>query len=247
MSSSSEPVLQCANADFGALEHIVDNIEVFSFKARKPRPLPYYAHRILKAARAPKHYLPAAAIGLSILVPLSPRLLRSVLRLLGRSSLQTRFTALAVFATAFKPLYQYFTARRLTAAEEEEARVALVQADSDAPFTRADEELIVMDTPKGKKARRHRWLPVVVRTIKNDMGVPIDCASNRSVIRKKYLALAVAHGLRPTHIAETIDVAIELVLLPSKNQVGAAKTRQSNVFRDRWTEFKYWGGQVLPQ
>lgn len=100
---------------------------------------------------------------------------------------------------------------------------------------------------QGKHARRTRYLPLLIRAMKAQEGLIKDNAANRMMLRKKIFNHATEYGLRPTHIQEIIDIAIEMVLLPSDKDIQAAQVRRTNAVKSRWAEFAAWGGRIASQ
>lgn len=130
----------------------------------------------------------------------------------------------------------------LTLAEETTGLEMLDRVDSD--------ELEVGETgaaPWGDEpwrvtaSNRTRFLGAVVREAKNEFGVPEDNAANRLVLRKFIRDKMVDRGMRPSHISTFLDFAIEMVFVPSINQLQAKRLRKSAAWVDRVTAYEEAG------
>lgn len=108
-------------------------------------------------------------------------------------------------------------------------------------------KLVKIPGAEGKTARRTRYLPIVIRSLKAELGLLKDNAANRMVLRKKIYNHATEYGLRPTHIQSIMEIAIQAILLPSDNDILAAQLRNTNAFKSRWAEFLNWGGRIASQ
>lgn len=68
---------------------------------------------------------------------------------------------------------------------------------------------------------KKRYTHLLVLSVKNRFGLPVDNKANRLAIRKTLLDEMTAHGIRPAHIAQVIDVCVELVFIPNDDQLRA--------------------------
>lgn len=96
----------------------------------------------------------------------------------------------------------------------------------------------------GKRARRTRYLPLLIRAMKSQEGLIKDNAANRMMLRKKIFNHATEWGIKPPHIQEFIDIAIVMVLTPSDKDIEAAQFSNTRAIKSRWDEFIAWGGRI---
>lgn len=74
--------------------------------------------------------------------------------------------------------------------------------------------------PMGKRPRR-LYISGVVASVKNIMGTPDYNKANLLVVRRLCRQAMEGHGLRPTHIAEALPLAIEAVFIEAEHEVAA--------------------------
>jgi hypothetical protein len=86
---------------------------------------------------------------------------------------------------------------------------------------------------------RHRFIASCVHDAKNRFGIPEDSVANRMVVRKTVFDMMTARGMRPTHISRHINTVVELVFLPSADEILARRLRESVVFEDRRFEYRH--------
>lgn len=112
-----------------------------------------------------------------------------------------------------------------------------------ATFTDTDKAEAIGDSATAQKKRRFHFLPYCVRSIKSECGLYRDNAANRMVIRKKVANFATTHGIRPHHQQEFIDLAIDLILMPTRKDIASSQFKKSTTSVLREAEFAYWGGR----
>jgi len=118
--------------------------------------------------------------------------------------------------------------------------VEKLAADSMAMVDEADFEL--MDH-KNKKVRptRVRYVATLALVAKNRYGVLSNTAANKQMVRTFLLGVATDHGMRPSHIAKSLDIAVELAFVPSETELVAKQINYSTSVLMRREEY----GNVL--
>jgi hypothetical protein len=94
-----------------------------------------------------------------------------------------------------------------------------INLDSDDTLnTLLSEPPLPIGSPDDRRKRR-RLYPRVVRTCvdmaQNKWGLPKDIPANRMMLRKFLGDHLAAHGMRPSHIASVLPIAVELSFVPS--------------------------------
>lgn len=148
-----------------------------------------------------------------------------------------------VLASAYLAAKYYFRKR---APDDVETLVfdALCAVDAGgSSFSEADQALAQGDGAEAKKKRRFHFLPYLVRSIKSDSPLPQDNAANRMVVRKKVVNFANKHGIRPHHTQEFVDLAIDLILTPTRKDIESAQFKKTTTVTLRDAEYAYWGGR----
>jgi len=87
--------------------------------------------------------------------------------------------------------------------------------------------------------KRKTFIAACVLEAKVQFGLPTDCEANRLMIRKFVRDMMVERGMRPTHIAGFLDLVVELVFVPSEDQILARRLRASVAWatrRERYAE-----------
>lgn len=91
-----------------------------------------------------------------------------------------------------------------------------------------------VDVPRTRRRvyrREHaQFIGACVNAAKAEFGIPVDNIANRLVLRKFIREKMVARGMRPTHVMQFLDLAIEGVFVPSKNELHAIKMRASKAW-----------------
>lgn len=159
-------------------------------------------------------------------------------------NLNTAIKISVLFAPVFYGAYVYLTNKTPGPKVQRIASMARKAVEVPLDLTEFERATAGDDGAAGSQMRRGKWMPWAVRQIKAEIGLVKDNAGNRMVIRRKFHNLAVEKGIRPTHIQEMIDIAIELVLLPTETDVLAAQLRKTKSWKERWTEFDWWGGRI---
>jgi hypothetical protein len=81
----------------------------------------------------------------------------------------------------------------------------------------------------------------VIATVKNTMGTPTHNAANLLVARRLARQIMVAHGMRPTHIAQILPLVVEAVFVESTHE-HAARAWGERVRARQATWFGSWSG-----
>lgn len=154
----------------------------------------------------------------------------------------------AVVLTSAYQFAKYYLARRAPTHVEHVFgnTLSVVDFHVDAP-TEADRPLLTGEGPASRRKRRDCFLPFAVRSLKSELGLMQDNAANRMVLRKKVSNCAEKHGIRPHHQQEFIDLAITLILTPSKKDIEAAQYAKTTSHVLREAEFAYWSGRKTAQ
>lgn len=74
---------------------------------------------------------------------------------------------------------------------------------------------------------RPTYLSTVLKEVKNRFGCPADTSANRLAVRKFALDIMTSHKVRPTHIAQSIDLVVELTFVQDDSERMAARVRRS--------------------
>lgn len=119
----------------------------------------------------------------------------------------------------------------ISAAMEQQCEIETVGEEHNLD---ADLELSV-DGPPAKRVVRHRGVfrNFLVRSGQAKFGCPARNEANRLVVRKYLHDLCVEHGLLARHIADHVDIATELVFIPSRQQLTAAAIRHTELSKLR--------------
>lgn len=83
-----------------------------------------------------------------------------------------------------------------------------------------------------------RFVGACVMSAKVVFGTPTDDRANRLVVRKFLRDLMEEHGMRPTHIMKFLDMATELVFIPSASELHAARLRNSRAWKLRSAAYR---------
>lgn len=141
-------------------------------------------------------------------------------------------------------LYRWFTTRVLPLEVQLQARELVDAVDLGDDLDDEQKAAVKLSSAAGRRARRTRYLPILVREIKAEKGLLKDTAANRMVLRKLIFIHATDHGIRPTHIQEFVDLAISMILTPTANDIEAAQHERTNAVQGKWSEFIAWGGRI---
>jgi len=105
----------------------------------------------------------------------------------------------------------------------------------------ADEEAIETDHTEGDKTSyrsRPSYLSNVVAECKISIeGITVETKANMLVGQRWLSKKMLSDGLRPTHIARILPIAVQLLFVPDKYQMLAVQMRSSKAILDRLDEY----------
>ncbi len=150
------------------------------------------------------------------------------------------YSAIALAATAGSLSYGWMKhwwnrkslrERYIAAAQEQQVEVELA---GDEHNLDQDLELSIAGV-EGKRTVKHRGVfrNFLVRSGHAKFGCPTRNEANRLVVRKYLHDLCVEQGLLARHIADHLDIATELVFVPSRQHLTAAAIRHTELSRLR--------------
>lgn len=89
----------------------------------------------------------------------------------------------------------------------------------------------------------NRFIATVVLAAKVKFGTPKQdkpdiAASNRLVVRRFCSDLMAERGMRPTHIAQFIDIIVEMVFIPSTKEIVAKQLSATHAWQTRLDAYK---------
>lgn len=109
-------------------------------------------------------------------------------------------------------------------AEDEE----LVAPSASLVYTICQDAIEVKSNRRIATNGRKFYEASVVREIKNKLGVPKYTEANKQAVRRAAENIMRKHGVRPTHIGESIEKIIVGVFIPDRFDIEAAKMMASN-------------------
>jgi hypothetical protein len=159
-------------------------------------------------------------------------------------------TFVCLFLILLWKVYHFAFKRRVYVIPEEVDLLAEdVMANVDAGECGEDEEDHFF-VPEGN---RGKFLAKIVLLAKAEFGLLKRLESNRLMVRKYLRDLMRERGMRPSHIAQQLDVGVALFFVPSEtdvlaHQIGATKevTMRSFMVSTMWESFYgYFGPQKV--
>lgn len=93
----------------------------------------------------------------------------------------------------------------------------------------SDPEHTQVDVVKAATRHRGSFRNYLVRSAQAKFGCPLRNEANRLTVRKFIYDLCVEHKLLARHICDHIDIATELVFIPSRNQLLACAVRHTDL------------------
>nr|QDH91117.1 MAG: hypothetical protein H4Rhizo441558_000001 [Riboviria sp.] len=108
---------------------------------------------------------------------------------------------------------------------EVEEHVADVMANiDDTKFTEGEE-----DSEFGAVGKPGRFQAKLIKLAKSEFGLLKRTEANRLMVRKFLRDHMKDHGMRPSHIAEHLDVSVAIFFIPCRQDVRAHQVGASNV------------------
>lgn len=90
----------------------------------------------------------------------------------------------------------------------------------------------------GSTRKSGPFIAYIVVQAKAEFGLLKRLEANRLMVRKFLLELMKAQGMRPTHIAQHLDIAVAMVFVPSDSDIIAHKINATREVYDRGEEMK---------
>lgn len=119
---------------------------------------------------------------------------------------------------------------------EEETDRPVVDEELDTPatqvFTICHDVIEVKNSRRVATKGRKFYESAVVCEIKNKLGLPKVTEANKLVVRRMAHNIMMKHGLRPTHIRQSIEKVVAGVFVPDQFDVGGAQILASNAVAD---------------
>lgn len=115
--------------------------------------------------------------------------------------------------------------RYIARATEEQVEVESVRDDALLDFDATIEQPVPLVSTKHRGVFRN----YLVRCGQAKFGTPLRNEANRLVIRKFLYDLCVDRGLLARHIGDHLDIATEMVFIPSRAQLTAAAIRHTEL------------------
>jgi hypothetical protein len=86
----------------------------------------------------------------------------------------------------------------------------------------------VVEVKKHRRIRKpNRYAAAVVAEIKNRLGCPAKTQANILAVRRMAVNIMERHGVRPTHVRQTVELVVAGVFVPDKHDLRGAKILQS--------------------
>jgi hypothetical protein len=148
------------------------------------------------------------------------------------------FAAVALTATIGKVSYgwgKYWWNKRslkdryITVAAGEQLEVELVENEDLSEFDTPEKSDSTGDAPILANRHKGRFRSYLVRSAQAKFGCPLRNEANRLVVRKYIYDLCTERGLLARHIVDHLDIATELVFIPSRAQLTAAAIRHTEL------------------
>lgn len=96
-----------------------------------------------------------------------------------------------------------------------------------------------MDVNNGKNVfKGGRFIAYVVNLAKAEFGPLKRLEANRLMVRRYLLNEMRVKKMRPSHIAQYIDIAVSMVFVPSENEIIARKLEAASSVTQRVSEFE---------
>jgi hypothetical protein len=92
---------------------------------------------------------------------------------------------------------------------------------------------------KVKLRKRAPFISACARAAKVQFGLPEDTLANRMCVRKYLADLMKEHGMRPIAVSQFLDIAVEMVFIPTEDELRVWRMRQSMAFIERRAAYKY--------